>query len=144
MGNSIEIDNQEITEGSVHTIKSQSYEVPNSSGATRVLIKDIELDVDIPDSISGADSDVQSVVMLGKATPSNAHLNNNNSVISASTHRYNTSAVSFSGPQSKEILLLEIQKNSDGKFYYTVAVVGSINSTAVKSARTSASFMVFR
>jgi hypothetical protein len=144
MGNSIEYINIGITEDSIHTIKVYKAKIPNADGATQVLIKDVEIDCDVPENIAGADGSVVAGLQICYDTPTNCNLSNTKAIISQKQTRYADNSPSGNGPQSKENLFLPVDKHSDGSYYVTLSVMGSSNQTIVKNAWCFASFMVYR
>lgn len=132
MGRRMETAEGSVSESTVNTIKNSQIEVPNSSGAKKVYVRSAYLETEIPDIIASGWSKCRGLLQAGKQTPTSCLLDETAAIIaseqniwcasSAPVIHFDSSPLQYRGPR-------EVKPDQDGKFWVTVAVLGSQQTT---------------
>jgi ribosomal protein S8E len=136
--------NSSKAEGAANTIGVDHIEVPESAGAKSVHILSVELDPDGPDYVAAANTATKAVCIAGKVTPTTCNLSNEGAVTTKSVQNKSTGAAIFAcvndGPDQARGRWA-VPKAVDGKYFVTIAVLGS-NNTAAKTVHYRIDFEV--
>ena len=145
MNKRLESANGTVTESAANTITNSQVEVPNSYGAKKVFVRSAELDPFEPDVVASGWSKTYAVACAGKQTPTSATLADQGAFTTKEKRLWCASTApvvratdgpdQYMGPR-------QIFPDQDGKFYVTIAVLGSGNSAA-KNVRYNIEFMVY-
>lgn len=143
-----EHDNILAAETSINTLKYESIEVPNSSGAKMVLIEDVLLDCDGPQAVASTETVVTGGVFSGKLAPTAINPNEGGLVAMVKEELFcDASGVrvyhNSGGPVDREGPFPVYRDTRDSKFYVTIAVK-STDCTAVRSAYARLDYTVVR
>lgn len=124
------------TESGNNTLTIDNVEVPESTGAKRVHIIRVEMDVSLPTYVAASTTAVNAVLIGGKVTPSVCTIAEPGAITTKAVIIVSTGAaglgVVIEGPNQAQGHWEIFRDSRDGKYYFTVAVVGTAN-TATKT-----------
>lgn len=118
-------------EAVVDTLVYTQIEVPNTTGATLVMLDYCEMDLVPPAPVSGTTVSRDAVLIVGKVVPTTAKLSESGAVAARHITLWNEAAAAVATacysageePMGNPVVL--VKNPQDGKYYVTIAVVGN-------------------
>lgn len=121
------------TESAANTMTYENVEIPDTMLAKRVWIVRAELDCSWPEYVAAQNTSTGMIIGTGKTAPASVSINQDGVISSRKHSKFSTGAAQFAcfaeGPEQAEGHF-EVFKHMDGKFYFTIGILGVQNTAA--------------